>query len=98
MRISLSQGNDRIYLNHKVTNSNAVILENDQLVPLSIIKPMSDAILTKEHQDAYLAYRQAEFDAVQARIAFVRSLAQSLAPTVQYHLDNAHTLYPEHLL
>lgn len=96
MRISLSQGNDRIYLNHK--GSAVTILENDQLVPLSIIKPMSDAILTKEHQDTYLAYRQAESDATQARIAFVRSLAQSLAPTVQHHLDNAHTLYPEHLL
>ena len=96
MRISLSQGNDRIYLNHR--SSAAIILENDQLVPLSIIKPMSDAILTKEHQDTYLAYRQAEFDATQARIAFIHSLAQSLAPTVQYHLDNAHTLYPEHLL
>lgn len=68
-----------------------VIANDERNFPPAVHQYLNSTFITPEVQATYTALRQAEFDAVRVRQAWVKSLADSLQPQVADLL----TTYPE---
>lgn len=72
------------------------IVSNDQRYhPDEISRYLTETFITPDLVDHYRSLRQAEADAVQARIAWLAQLALDLGPAVDAFLDSFPTTHPE---
>lgn len=83
------------YLNVGRGTSPYILCNNDSNFPPDLPKFLTNEFITPELQDTYLALRQAEIDAVQARKAWLTQLASDLSPKVESYLKDFPETHPE---
>ena len=72
------------------------VVSNDQRAhPHEISRYLTETFITPDLVDHYLALRQAEADAVQARKNWLTQLALDLGPAVDAFLDSFPITHPE---
>lgn len=89
----LRQGDSSLTL---AKGTSPYVVSNDQRIyPHEISKYLTETFITPDIVDHYLALRQAETDAVQARKTWLTQLALDLNPAVDSFLDSFPITHPE---